>query len=326
MLTAVVGINWGDEGKGRMVDLLAEKNEIVVRYQGGNNAGHTVINERGKYILNLLPSGILRPEVVNVMGNGMVIDIKHLCGEIAKLREGGVTITPDNLKISDKAIICMPYHVRMDCLEEDRLADRKFGSTRRGISPVYSDKYMKKGIRMGDLFEPDIVLKEKVEQLLEYKNLLIKGIYNAEPDTADDMMRWLREYGDPLKAHITDVGEFLDTAAQNGKNIMFEAQLGSLRDIDYGIHPYTTSSSTIVMIAEFIVGHAWLPRCGSPPSEPRPPMSSHTVYPFWPSSSSSATTSWLYAWVYTIKIAFMLSLFSIFYVPGVPPRHCTSSG
>lgn len=254
MLTAVVGINWGDEGKGRMVDLLAEKNEIVVRYQGGNNAGHTVINERGKFILNLLPSGILRPEVVNVMGNGMVIDIKHLCGEIAKLREGGVTITPDNLKISDKAIICMPYHVRMDCLEEDRLADRKFGSTRRGISPVYGDKYMKKGIRMGDLFEPDDVLKEKVEQLLEYKNLLIKGIYNAEPDTADDMMRWLREYGDPLKAHITDVGEFLDTAAQNGKNIMFEAQLGALRDIDFGIYPFTSSSNVISAYAPIGAG------------------------------------------------------------------------
>ncbi|MBO5006001.1 MAG: adenylosuccinate synthetase, partial [Clostridia bacterium] len=158
MLTAVVGINWGDEGKGRMVDLLAEKNDIVVRYQGGNNAGHTVINHRGKFILNLLPSGILRPEIVNVMGNGMVIDIKHLVGELKSLHNAGIEITPDNLKISDKAIICMPYHVRQDILEEERLADKKYGSTRRGIAPVYGEKYMKKGLRMGDLFDSKEVL------------------------------------------------------------------------------------------------------------------------------------------------------------------------
>ncbi|MDY4105356.1 MAG: adenylosuccinate synthetase, partial [Oscillospiraceae bacterium] len=151
MLTAVVGINWGDEGKGRMVDLLSEQYDIISRYQGGNNAGHTVVNERGKFILNLMPSGILRPEAVNVMGPGMVIDLEHLCGEVEKLRSQGISITPDNLKISDRATICMPYHKLMDCLEEDRLADKKFGSTRRGISPVYADKYMKKTLRMGDL-------------------------------------------------------------------------------------------------------------------------------------------------------------------------------
>ena len=149
MLTAIVGMNWGDEGKGRMVDLLSQDYDIVVRYQGGNNAGHTVVNERGKFILNLLPSGILRPEVTCVMGNGMVIDLTHLHKEIASLREKGVVITPDNLKISDRAIICMPYHVRQDCLEEDRLGDAKYGSTRRGIAPVYGDKYLKnrKGLR-----------------------------------------------------------------------------------------------------------------------------------------------------------------------------------
>ena len=135
MLTAVVGINWGDEGKGRMVDLLSSQYDIIVRYQGGNNAGHTVVNDRGKFILNLLPSGILRPEAVNIMGVGMVIDIEHLIGEIGRLREKGIEITPDNLKISDRATICMPYHKLLDCLEEDRLADKKFGSTRRGIGP-----------------------------------------------------------------------------------------------------------------------------------------------------------------------------------------------
>lgn len=154
MLTAIVGINWGDEGKGRMVDLLSRKFDIVSRYQGGNNAGHTVVNEKGKFILNLLPSGILRDSTVNVMGPGMVIDVEHLYGEVQKLRDAGIVITPDHLKISDRATICMPYHKLLDCLEEERLADKKFGSTRRGIAPVYADKYMKKTVRMGDLRIP----------------------------------------------------------------------------------------------------------------------------------------------------------------------------
>ena len=144
MLTSIVGINWGDEGKGRMVDLLSQKYDVVVRYQGGNNAGHTVINDKGKFVLNLMPSGILRDETVNVLGPGMVIDTEHMFHEVVHLRAGGITITPEHLKISDKAVICMPYHKLLDCLEEDRLADKKFGSTRRGISPAYSDKYMKR--------------------------------------------------------------------------------------------------------------------------------------------------------------------------------------
>lgn len=254
MLCSVVGINWGDEGKGRMVDLLASKCDIVCRYQGGNNAGHTVINERGKFILNLLPSGILRPEIVNVMGNGMVIDICHLVGEAQKLREGGIKITPENLKISDRAIICMPYHVRLDCLEEERLADRKYGSTRRGISPVYGDKYMKKGLRMGDLFESDEVLREKVADLLEYKNLVIEGVYGAEPNTVDEMMAWLRKYGDELKPYICDVTVYLTRAIKAGKNVMFEAQLGALRDIDFGIYPFTSSSNVISAYAPIGAG------------------------------------------------------------------------
>ena len=142
MITSITGINWGDEGKGRMVDLLSRDYDIVVRYQGGNNAGHTVVNEKGKFILNLLPSGILRDDTVNVLGPGMVIDVEHLFGEVKKLRDAGITITPDNLKISDRAVICMPYHKMLDCLEEDRLGDAKFGSTRRGIAPVYADRFM----------------------------------------------------------------------------------------------------------------------------------------------------------------------------------------
>ena len=252
MLTAIVGINWGDEGKGRMVDLLASDYDVVVRYQGGNNAGHTVVNDKGKFILNLLPSGILRESTVNVMGSGMVIDIEHLCGEMKRLTDAGIKITPDNLKISDKAIICLPYHVLLDELEEERLGDAKFGSTRRGIAPVYSDKYMKKGIRMGDLFTFDL-LRDKINAVVEWKNLTVNGGYNHEKINADDIINWLIKYGEIIKPFICDVSQYLHTAADN-KNIMFEAQLGALRDIDFGIYPYTSSSSTIAAYAPIGAG------------------------------------------------------------------------
>lgn len=252
MLTAIVGINWGDEGKGRMVDLLSSDYDIICRYQGGNNAGHTVINERGKFILNLLPSGILRETTVNVMGNGMVIDIEHLSNEIATLTEKGIKITPDNLKISDKAIICMPYHKMLDIMEEERLADKKFGSTRRGIAPVYADKYMKKGIRMDDLYNMD-VLEQKVKDIVEWKNLTITG-YGHEPIKADEMMAWLRKYGEVVLPYVTDVSKYLWNASKSGKRIMFEAQLGALRDIEFGIYPYTSSSTTLAGYATIGAG------------------------------------------------------------------------
>lgn len=244
MLTSIVGINWGDEGKGRMVDLLSESQDVVVRYQGGNNAGHTVINDKGRFVLNLLPSGILREDVVNVMGNGMVIDIEHLFKEIERLREGGIKITPDNLKISDKAIVCCPYNVAQDCLEEDRLGDKKFGSTRRGIAPVYADKYMKKAIRMGDILHPSY-LKERLETIVEWKNLSIEGMYGGKPYTVDGLLEWFEAYGAPLKDYICNAGYYLNGALKEGKRVMLEAQLGALRDIDFGIYPFTTSSSTI---------------------------------------------------------------------------------
>ena len=252
MLTSIVGINWGDEGKGRMVDLLSSDYDIICRYQGGNNAGHTVVNDKGKFILNLLPSGILRDSTVNVMGNGMVIDLEHLVGEIGRLTEKGIRITPENLKISDKAIICMPYHKLMDCMEEERLADKKFGSTRRGIAPVYADKYMKKALRMEDLLRLDH-LTEKVHDIVEWKNITVTG-YGHEPIKAEDMMEWLRTYGTQLIPYITDVSEYLHQAIAAGKNIMFEAQLGALRDIDLGIYPYTSSSSTIAAYAPIGAG------------------------------------------------------------------------
>ena len=243
MLTAVVGINWGDEGKGRMVDLLAEEYGVICRYQGGNNAGHTVINEKGKFILNLLPSGILREGTVNVMGVGMVIDIEHLCGEISALKEKGISVTPENLKISDKAFICMPYHKKQDILEEDRLGDKKYGSTRRGIAPVYGDKYMKKGLRMGDLLDAG-ALNQKLTGLVEWKNLALKG-YGHDGTNLADVLRWIEGHGAPLRDFITDTTEYLSGCVQRGESILFEAQLGALRDIDYGVYPYTTSSHTL---------------------------------------------------------------------------------
>ncbi len=255
MLTSICGINWGDEGKGRMVDLLSEKFDVVCRYQGGNNAGHTVINERGRFILNLLPSGILRESVVNVMGPGMVIDIKHLCGEIAKLREGGIKISPENLKISDKAIITMPYNVLQDIMEEDRLTKatgKPYGSTRRGIAPVYADKYMKKAFRMGELLNTDILYK-RLKDIVDWKNMTIKA-YGFNPVTVEEMIEYFETYGKPLIDYITDTGIYLNQADKAGKNIMFEAQLGALRDIDFGIVPYTSSSSTIAAYAPIGAG------------------------------------------------------------------------
>lgn len=244
MLTSIVGINWGDEGKGRMVDLLSEKQDVVVRYQGGNNAGHTVVNHLGKFILNLLPSGILREDVVCVMGTGMVIDIEHLCGEMDRLIAAGVKITPDNLKISDQAQICMPYHVMLDRLEEQRLADKKFGSTGRGISPVYGDKYMKKGIRMGDLLHPRL----SAEPSCGCRTVQIphggEGLRRGEGDLRSDacLGRKIRCASEALYLRYGTVPR---PALKAGKNVMLEAQLGALRDIDFGIYPYTSSSSTI---------------------------------------------------------------------------------
>ena len=253
MLTAVVGINWGDEGKGRMVDLLSSRYDIVIRYQGGNNAGHTVVNERGKFMLNLLPSGILQPDTVNLLGAGMVIDLEHLTNECAALREKGVAISPKNLAISDRAEICMPYHKMLDILEEQRLADKKFGSTQRGIAPAYSDRYMKKILRMGDLLDKDS-LRQKVEDIVEWKNLLISGGYGQEKVSAEEMYQWLLKFGMPFEDCICDATTLLEKAVSQGKSLMFEAQLGALRDIDFGICPYTSSSSTVAAYAPIGAG------------------------------------------------------------------------
>ena len=253
--TAIVGINWGDEGKGRMVDYFAGRFDVVVRYQGGNNAGHTVINEYGKFALNLLPSGIFHREAVNLLGAGVVIDLKHIDGEIGRLRDKGVEITPENLKISDRAIMVLPIHPDQDKWEEQRLGKDHFGSTLRGISPIYGDKYMKKAIQMGDLKHP-ATLEKHLKRLIDWKNDTIVQGYGQEKIDFDETLQWIHEWGDKLIPHICDAGELLQGAVDAGKSVMFEAQLGALRDIQYGIYPFTSSSSPLA--AEAPVG------CGLP--------------------------------------------------------------
>ena len=240
---AVVGINWGDEGKGRMVDLLTEEYDIVVRYQGGGNAGHTVINDKGKFALHLLPSGILRDGVVNVLGNGVALDPQNLLEEIRQVEEKGIKVTPQNLKISNRASLLMPWHRDLDELEEKRLADKKFGSTKQGIAPFYSDKYQKKTVLAGEINYPD-EMKQHLKDLAEWKNLTLTKVYNAEGYTDEKLDEWVNDYCMKIKPFVCDTGAFLKEAQKSGKKIMFEAQLGSLRDLDYGIHPFTTSSNT----------------------------------------------------------------------------------
>ena len=246
--SAIVGINWGDEGKGRMVDLLTDHFDVVVRYQGGGNAGHTVVNDLGKFALHLLPSGIFRKGVVNILGNGVALDPENLWKEIEDVTSKGVPITPENLKISDRASLLLPWHRELDGLEEARLADKKFGSTKQGIAPFYSDKYQKKTILAGELLYPEH-LREHLQDLMEWKNLTLTRVYGAKPVTMEDLEVWIDVFCNKIKPFICDTGAFLRKAQKEGKQILFEAQLGALRDLDYGIHPYTTSSNAIAAYA-----------------------------------------------------------------------------
>lgn len=253
---AIVGINWGDEGKGRMVDLLSEHFDCCIRYQGGGNAGHTVVNEHGKFALHLLPSGIFREGVVNVLGNGVALDLENLWNEIETLRAAGVPVTPKNLKISDRASLLLPWHRALDALEEARLGDRKYGSTKQGIAPFYSDKYQKKTLLAGEIFYPQKLI-EHARELLEWKNLTLTGVYGEKPCTLAGLLAWLEEYGAKLKPFICDTASLLYDADKTGKRILFEAQLGALRDLDYGIYPYTTSSNAIAAYAPVGSGMPW---------------------------------------------------------------------
>ena len=251
--TVIVGINWGDEGKGRMVDLLTENYDIVIRYQGGGNAGHTVINEHGKFALHLLPSGIFRKGVVNILGNGVAVDPENLWQEMQDVAPKGVPITPDNLKISDRASLLLPWHRLQDGLEEARLKDKKYGSTKQGIAPFYSDKYQKKTIQAGELLYPDRLMAH-LQDLLEWKNLILQKVYGAKGYTMAEMTAWLETYAAQVRPYVADTGRYLRQAQAEGKAILFEGQLGALRDLDYGIYPYTTSSNTIAAYAPIGAG------------------------------------------------------------------------
>ena len=257
MLTSVTGINWGDEGKGRVIDLLANNADIVARYQGGNNAGHTVVTDQGKFVLNLLPSGILHPGVTCILGDGMVIDLDHLANEIEQIEKRGVSINPGRLKLSKRATISMPWHKIQDELEEARLAKTgsAFGSTKRGIAYAYSDKYRKKTLRLGDLLHlDDKSVQMRLKTILESKNLELAGCYHQEPMSYPALFNWCEEQVDKFGDYICDTGAFIDDALTHGKNVILEAQLGALRDIDYGIFPFTSSSSTISAYAPIGAG------------------------------------------------------------------------
>ena len=250
---AIVGINWGDEGKGRMVDLLTDHYDIVARYQGGGNAGHTVINEYGKFALHLLPSGIFRKNVVNILGGGVALDAENLWKEIEGVRAQGVEVTPENLKISARASLLLPWHRDLDELEERRLADKKYGSTNQLIAPFYAEKYAKKTVLAGELVYP-AKLREHLADLLAWKNLTLTKVYGAEPYTMERLDEWLADYGEKIKPFITDTTAYLEAAGAAGKSILFEAQLGALRDLDCGIYPYTTSSNTVAAYAPIGAG------------------------------------------------------------------------
>ena len=245
---AIVGINWGDEGKGRMVDLLTEDYDVVVRYQGGGNAGHTVINEKGKFALHLLPSGIFRKGVVNILGNGVALDPENLWKEMKEVMDGGIELTPENLKISDRASILLPWHRDLDALEEQRLRDKKYGSTKQGIAPFYSDKYQKKTVLAGELLHP-AAMRKRLSEIMEWKNLTLARVYGAEAYTMEKLDQWYHDFCEKITPYICDTGAFLKQAQKENKNLLFEAQLGALRDLDYGIYPYTTSSNTIAAYA-----------------------------------------------------------------------------
>jgi len=242
MVKAIVGGNWGDEGKGKITDLLAGQSDIVVRYQGGANAGHTIINEYGKFALHLLPSGVFRKQVTNVIAQGVALNIKTLFDEIDDLVLKGVPMP--KIKISDRAQIVMPYHIIFDKLEEERLGTKGFGSTKSGIAPFYSDKYMKIGIQVCDLFD-DKLLREKIDLNCNAKNSIIKSVYKAPELDINTIYNELISYRDRIEPLICDVAIFLNNAIKQEKNILLEGQLGALKDPDNGIYPFTTSSSPL---------------------------------------------------------------------------------
>ena len=242
MVRTIVGANWGDEGKGKITDMLAVDSDIVVRFQGGANAGHTIINEYGRFALHLLPSGVCNPKVVNILGPGVALDIEAFLRELEDLRASGVP--EPKIMVSERAQVLMPYHVQLDCLEEERLGKNSFGSTKSGIAPFYGDKYQKIGLQLCQLFEPD-VLREKLLHALDIKNALITNLYHKEPIDAEALIAKLTDLAERIRPYTADTDAYLMQAVREGKNILLEGQLGTLRDPDHGIYPMVTSSSPL---------------------------------------------------------------------------------
>ena len=242
MVHTIVGANWGDEGKGKVTDLLAEKSDIVVRFQGGANAGHTIINEYGKFALHLLPSGVFHPHIVNIIGPGVALNIEALLKELESVTSRGVP-TP-KLLISDRAQVMMPYHVDFDKYEEERLGKQSFGSTKSGIAPFYSDKYAKVGIQVCQLYDEEM-LRERLKIALVKKNALLEGLYHKPPIDLEELVAKLKVLAEKIRPMVCDTTLYLHKANKEGKVILLEGQLGSLRDPDHGIYPYTTSSSPL---------------------------------------------------------------------------------
>ncbi|MEZ3427659.1 MAG: adenylosuccinate synthase [Lachnospiraceae bacterium] len=242
MVKAVVGANWGDEGKGKITDMMAEKADIIVRFQGGANAGHTIVNNYGKFALHTLPSGVFYSHTTSIIGNGVALNIPILINEIKSITDRGVPIP--KILVSDRAQIVMPYHILLDQYEEERLGKNSFGSTKSGIAPFYSDKFAKIGFQVSELFDED-VLQDKVCRVLETKNILFTHLYHKEEMQPEALLETLHEYRDMIAPYVCDVSAFLDKALKEGKTVLLEGQLGTLKDPDHGIYPMVTSSSTL---------------------------------------------------------------------------------
>jgi adenylosuccinate synthase len=250
-VTVVCGINWGDEGKGRMVDYLAESAHAVVRFQGGNNAGHTVVNQHGQFALHLVPSGIFYENVYNVLGPGMVIDLEGLVDELGKLSARGINV--DKLVVSERATVCFPFHRKLDEWEEKRLAGRAYGSTKNGIAPAYGDRHLKKAVRIGDLLDP-ASRKDAISRAVEWANLLARDVYKESPISEEEVLGWCERFMPKIAPRVVDTVALLGKLAAEGKHIVLEAQLGALRDVYYGIYPYTTSSCALAAFAPIGAG------------------------------------------------------------------------
>ena len=242
MVTAIVGANWGDEGKGKITDMLGEESDIIVRFQGGSNAGHTIINDYGKFALHLLPSGVFYQHTTCIIGNGVALNIPYLQKEIDEIVSKGVP--KPHILVSDRAQILMPYHIDFDAYEEERLGGKSFGSTKSGIAPFYSDKYAKIGFQVSELFDDDI-LKEKVYRVAEMKNVMLEHMYHKPLIDPEELLKTLHEYRDIVEPYVADTSLFISNALKEGKTVLLEGQLGSLKDPDFGIYPMVTSSSTL---------------------------------------------------------------------------------